>query len=446
MLLIRARNYHQYAINQRIFRSGLQREWSKASQFASGVSALPSAVDQLSDGTSALNKGLQTLGTAIGSRESENTLIYASNAVTQGVSGIKTALSEQISPAVSNLSTGITSAKSTEDQITALLTAADQKLAEGDTDAAKTSIAAAMEMSKGVSTGLGTISQGADALDTGVAKLSDNMTALSTGTSKLTSGLESVGSGITNLQAGASKLASGTGAFSDKSSSLVSGADKLSDATGQLNDGVSTLSDNVSSMVDGIAEQITGEQTSEDSTSANSGAAIQAVINQGSNVTVSSVVESLITKIFAQAGLDFEIDYINPVSAGFNATYFGTCVFIFVYIVSYATGVLLTRNQPLQNLEKRNKTKPALIQLVYALGLTIPILMLVLGIGTANMPYEFLPEIWQNWIYPWMSLQIISNGIKNMLCIAALKRLLHTWRICNIVLLEKCSRRSYAVS
>lgn len=164
-----------------------------------------------------------------------------------------------------------------------------------------------MEMSKGISAGLGTISQGEDALN----------------------------------------------------------------ATGQLNDGMSTLSDNVSSMVDGMADQLTGEQTTEDSASDDSGAAIQAVINQGSNVTVSSVVESMITKIFAQAGLDFETDYINPVSACFNATYFGTCVFIFVYIVSYATGVLLTRNQPLQNLEKRSRIKPALIQLLYALGLAI---------------------------------------------------------------------------
>lgn len=445
---------------------GMRKVDDGTSRFASGVSALPSAAGQLSDGTSALDKGLQTLGAAIGSKESENTLIYASNAVNEGLSGLETALSEQISPDVSDLSQNIDSVKSTEEQIAALLAAADQKLAEGDIDAAKTSIASAVEMSQDLSIELGTISRDTDVLDTKMSRVLDNIATLSAGASKLTAGLESAGSGITNMQTGASKLASGAGVLSDKSSSLVSGADTLSDATGQLNSGVSALSDHVSSMVDSIAEQLTGEQSSAESSSADSGAAIQAVINQGSNVTVSSVVESLITKIFAQAGLDFETDYINPVSAGFSATYFGTCVFIFVYIVSYATGVLLTRNQPLQNPERKSRTKPALIQLLYALGLAIcagiiitlaislisdmelpvmntvvflsisafaliivvagsidlfgmagmaiPVLMLVLGIGTANMPYEFLPEIWQKWIYPWMPLQIISNGIKQV--------------------------------
>jgi hypothetical protein len=30
------------------------------------------------------------------------------------------------------------------------------------------------------------------------------------------------------------------------------------------------------------------------------------------------------------------------------------------------------------------------------------------------LPYEFLPEIWQKWIYPWMPLRIISDGIKKV--------------------------------
>lgn len=128
--------------------------------------------------------------------------------------------------------------------------------------------------------------------------------------------------------------------------------------------------------------------------------------------------------------------------------------------------MILTRNQSLGEVSGSKKVKPALIQLGYAAvlaacagglitliislisdmdmpiadtfiflslaafalimvvagaidlfgmaGMAIPIMMRVLGIGTANMPYEFLPAIWQKWIYPWMPLQIISNGIKRV--------------------------------
>lgn len=292
------------------------------------------------------------------------------------------------------------------------------------------------------------------------------MGTLSSGASKLNGGLESVGTAVSALHDGSSKINTGISTFADQADSLVSGASTLSDATGQLNTGISTLSDKVSSMVGNVTKQLTEDTEASSETSETAEAPIHILINQGRNITVSSVLDSMITKIFAETGLDFETEYINPVSAGFNATYFGTCVFIFVYIVSYASGVILTRIHPIKVLSGERKTKPALIQLIYALGLSIcagllitgiislistmdlpvmntavflsiatfaliilvtgsidlfgmagmaiPILMLVLGIGTANMPYEFLPEFWQNYIYPWMPLQIISNGIKQV--------------------------------
>lgn len=443
---------------------GMAKVDEGTSSFASGVSALPDSLSKLSSGTSAVNNGLIQLETSLGSKDSKNTLIFAASSVSQGVSGVKTALADQIAPAVTNLSSSLNSVKSVEAQITATLEVAAQKLAEGDAAGAQQAITTATELSKGASGDLGDLSDGTDALNTGISGLTEKIGTLNTGASAVSEGLVSVKSGISSLQNGAAQLDEGVSAFAGNSSTLVSGANALSEATGNLNSGVSTLSGSVSSMVDGIADQLTGESTNEQTEESES--SILFVVNQGGNVTVASVVESMITKLFAQAGLSFETEYINPVDAGFTATYFGTCVFIFIYIVSYATGVLLTRNHPLTITNNKSRIKSALIQLIYAAalslcacgiitwvismisdmqlpvgdtflflsiaafaliilvagsidlfgtaGMAIPVLMLVLGIGTANMPYEFLPEFWQTWIYPWMPLQIISNGIKQV--------------------------------
>lgn len=36
----------------------------------------------------------------------------------------------------------------------------------------------------------------------------------------------------------------------------------------------------------------------------------------------------------------------------------------------------------------------------------------LLGMGTANLPYEFLPAFWQDWIYPWMPLRFLAEGAR----------------------------------
>lgn len=67
----------------------------------------------------------------MGSKDAENTLIYASNAVAQGISGIESAITDQTAPAVKNLSGGLTSVSSIENQITADLEKASKLLAAG---------------------------------------------------------------------------------------------------------------------------------------------------------------------------------------------------------------------------------------------------------------------------------------------------------------------------
>lgn len=48
-------------------------------------------------------------------------------------------------------------------------------------------------------------------------------------------------------------------------------------------------------------------------------------------------------------------------------------------------------------------------------GMAVPVLILVLGLGPADLPYEFLPSFWQHWVYPWNPLQFLANGARALL-------------------------------
>lgn len=44
-------------------------------------------------------------------------------------------------------------------------------------------------------------------------------------------------------------------------------------------------------------------------------------------------------------------------------------------------------------------------------GISIAIAVLVFGLLASALPYELLPEFWQNWIYPWMPLRFFTDGV-----------------------------------
>ncbi|NHB84988.1 hypothetical protein G7085_11205 [Tessaracoccus sp. HDW20] len=41
--------------------------------------------------------------------------------------------------------------------------------------------------------------------------------------------------------------------------------------------------------------------------------------------------------------------------------------------------------------------------------------ILLLGMGTANMPFEFLPAFWQDFVYPWNPLRFLAEGSRALL-------------------------------
>lgn len=51
-------------------------------------------------------------------------------------------------------------------------------------------------------------------------------------------------------------------------------------------------------------------------------------------------------------------------------------------------------------------------------GIALFIVTLFLGISTAILPYEVLPEFWQNWIYPWAPARLVSSGLREVFYIS----------------------------
>lgn len=43
-------------------------------------------------------------------------------------------------------------------------------------------------------------------------------------------------------------------------------------------------------------------------------------------------------------------------------------------------------------------------------GMIVPIGLLVIGMGTAYLPTEFLPAFWQDLVYPWDPLRFMADG------------------------------------
>ncbi len=191
-------------------------------------------------------------------------------------------------------------------------------------------------------------------------------------------------------------------------------------------------------------------------------------IDQGQSPQIAAVTTQVISKMTEQTGMTPTIDYLNPVDSDMQS---GTA-YIFVFIMTWITAlvgsiILFLYQKDAKEIEDRNALlKKRLIQICAALissfiigltvafiastvlGLAIPfmntamfitiasfcfmmmivgvmswtgiggiaifILIMCFGLIASNMPYEMLPEFWQNWIYPWIPLRFGSEGIANI--------------------------------
>ncbi len=193
---------------------------------------------------------------------------------------------------------------------------------------------------------------------------------------------------------------------------------------------------------------------------------LQLTIDAGKNPMVTSSLQPSLEKLSSGMGVAVTTEYRNAIPSHLSmvATMLPMMFMILAYIGSYASAIILRKYIPLGN---KQRVKTVIAQLAVAVGLAfgigliaaaaigsmkdldasfinlwfftslssfalmtivlgslnwlgakgmiIPIGMLLIGLGTSNLPYEFLPDFWQQFVYPWMPLRFIAEGIRSVL-------------------------------
>lgn len=203
------------------------------------------------------------------------------------------------------------------------------------------------------------------------------------------------------------------------------------------------------------------------------------IVNEGKHPMVTAQLSGSIGELTAGIDVPVEVESYNeiPASLGLSATVLPMVFMILVYIASYGGGIVIRSAFPLDGGEAAQAGTPsrlglrgrgAAIQLGLAVvaaaivgtvsagvlsafapdlefsfagaavflaiasfalmtlvigsinwlgmaGMIVPVAVLLLGLGTANLPYEFLPSFWQDWVYPWNPLRFLAEGSRALM-------------------------------
>lgn len=389
---------------------------------AAQTSALPNQTEKLASGARSLADGLVLL------QSSTPTLIQGLSSVSEGAAGTE----EYVEQAASALQ-----------KLQSALTTGDQDATEVALTEAATALVYAQRYSTAVSEGLNKLDSGASSMDQAVRTLSSGAQSLQNGTQALSTGSDALAKGISSLSKGASQLNSGTDALADGATELKSGTTALAEGLGMAEESLEEL------------PQGEGDNV------------IDVVINQGKNPMVSGSVTSALTAMTTSAGIEYEIAYINALPEGMTMGFTHMILMIFTYIGSYATAAIIANFMKPKRDSHRSLVRSILMQFVYILGLAaliaccvcgviyfatgadvsypdlalyiffasatfqlltvasldwigiagmaIPMCLLVIGMGTAYLPIEFLPSFWQDFVYPWDPLRFMVDGFRGIL-------------------------------
>lgn len=195
--------------------------------------------------------------------------------------------------------------------------------------------------------------------------------------------------------------------------------------------------------------------------------ALRLVINEGKNPMVTSQLSGSLAALAPGSGVPVQTEYYDevPESLGMLASFLPMVFMILTYISSYATGIVIRATFPLAS---TGRGRTVLVQLGLAAaaaavvgvaaswvlstmapaaglpvgdsavflaissfalmtlvigsvnwlgtaGMVVPVAMLVLGMGTADLPYEFLPAFWQDFVHPWNPLRFLADGGRALL-------------------------------
>lgn len=396
-----------------------------------GSQALTGGVSQLSSGTSLLEGGVSGLPAAAESAKN-------------GADSLKDGL-VKLEAGAQGLETGAASLESAAGQMQQAIQAAMASLSSGSPDAQR-----AMALLAAANQGAEKMKEGASGLSSGASNLADGLAATATGASALSSGLG-------QLSDSAPALVSGMGSLANGVSSLEDGATKLSSGATALYGGSSTLASGLDAANEALLQLPSETSDSQ----------IKLVINQGKNPMVSNSLGSAISSLGASSGMSFDISYINPLPSEMSMGFTHMILMIMTYISSYATAAVIANVLKTRRGKAGKVIGSLALQAGYALicalligvgvagilkltigvsrafsdialfvavasftfqmlvlgsidlfgmaGMAVPIGLLIIGMGTAYLPTEFLPAFWQDWVYPWDPLRFMVDGFRGIL-------------------------------
>lgn len=119
-----------------------------------------------------------------------------------------------------------------------------------------------------VTTGLDTLSAGANQMAGGVNQLADGSSQVTGGLGQLSAGANQMAGGVNQLADGSGQVTTGLGTLSNGSTQLIDGVNKLADGSGKVTDGLVKVNDGSSELAEKLGEgaEKTGEVKGTDKT------------------------------------------------------------------------------------------------------------------------------------------------------------------------------------
>lgn len=420
------------------------------SALGTGAQTLSTGAESLAEGTSTLSAGAEKLSSA------SSELPAQTESLASGASSISSG-AQSVARGLPSLVEGLAGIESASDAASGQITQANEALARLREAMASNDEQGALAALGEASTALAYANAYATAARDGSSQAKGGAQALSAGSEQLAAGAEALASGTAALSQGASTLSSSIDALASGSSKLDSGAQALASGAGALGNGTASL-------VQGLAQADTALDALPD---VEGEPVISVRINQGRNPMVSSSLTSALTSLGSSSGIAFDITYMNPMPEGMSMGFTHMMLMIFTYIGSYGTAAVIANMIKLNRKTKATLAKTLFIQLAYMVmlaaliatcvsaviwlatqasisygnlaayifiasltfqlltvasldwlgmpGMAIPICILVIGMGTAYLPTEFLPDLWRDAVYPWDPLRFMVDGFREIL-------------------------------
>lgn len=437
-----------------------------ASSLAEGAGALHDGSTALSSGVSQLSNGADDLASHVGDLPSKAESLAAG---AQGLSsslGTLSGVAGQLGSTVKGLcsdGTEYANAIAALNAAEAVLT--DESASPESKAAAIASARAALDVIAGAAE---TLNPSMDSLAQGLILANDIASALNEGASALAQAAPVLSQGVTALADGAAKAQSGADALASGAGTLSSGAGTYSEAISEANNTLEELPDGGVAQDSDADNNESGEEGSTTlGMSAPSGPKIELIINQGKNPMVTNSLSAALNGLAASSGLAFETTYVNelPENMGIGVTHM--ILMILTYLGSYATGAVIAGVLKPRRNDKRGLLVGSAVQVAYAFlcallvgvaaatvlqvglggtipfvdlalfvslasfsfqllvigsvkllgtaGMIVPIGLLVIGMGAAYLPVEFLPDFWRDYVYPWDPLRYMVDGFRSIL-------------------------------